>query len=490
MTQKYLDVIQRTIEEGKFKDNWPSLSNYQIPQWYKDAKFGIFIHWGVYSVPAFGNEWYPRFMYLEGKKRRGLDIFKHHIETYGPQNKFGYKDFIPMFKAENFDANKWADLFKAAGAKFVMPVAEHHDGFQMYDSQLSKWNSANMGPKRDIIGELKQAVSDKGMIFSVSSHRAEHFWFFDGGMSFDSDVQDEQYKGLYGPARPAPAQNRDLFDAEPDEAFLNDWLVRTCELVDKYQPQIVWFDWWIQHVAFKPYLKKFAAYYYNRALEWGKEVAINYKFDAYMLGTAVYDIERGQLNDIRPDFWQTDTAIAKYSWGYTQNNEYKDSNDLICDLIDIVSKNGCLLLNVGPKADGTITEEETRILLDIGKWLETNGEAIYGTRHWKVYGEGSVQIVEGAHSELKRSPHTTEDIRFTFKDGVLYAFVLKWPEDGKIAIKSLGENSKHYRSILKSITLIGRDVPLTWQVNEDALMIDASTAGKFDFPACFKIQTE
>ena len=345
------------IPEGPFEPAWESLSRYQAPAWYLDAKFGIFIHWGLYSVPAFGSEWYPRQMYLQGTPE-----YQHHLATYGPHTQFGYKDFIPQFKADKFDPDHWAGLFRRAGAKFVVPVAEHHDGFAMYDSALSEWTAARMGPKRDIIGELAEAVRKQWLIFGLSSHRAEHWWFFDGGMQFDSDVQDERYAGLYGPAQPQTTQ--------PTELFLEDWLARTCELVDKYQPQLVWFDWWIEQPYFAPWLQRFAAYYYNRGAEWGRGVAINYKLKAFPETAAVFDVERGQLSDIRYPFWQTDTAVSKNSWGYVHEQDYKTATDIIGDLCDIVSKNGALLLNIGPRPDGTIPEPEEEILLEIGRWLE------------------------------------------------------------------------------------------------------------------------
>ena len=293
------------VPAGPFKATWESLETYKVPEWYQDAKFGIFIHWGVYSVPAFGNEWYPRNMYQQGSGE-----FKHHVETYGPQSKFGYKDFIPMFKAEKFDAKQWADLFKKAGAKFVVPVAEHHDGFAMYDSSLTDWCAAKMGPKRDIIGELAKAVRADGMIFGLSSHRAEHWWFMNGGMAFDSDVQDPNYFDFYGPAQP-----------ESTARARRTWTTgspRCQELVDKYQPQIFWFDWWIGQPEFKPYLQQFAAYYYNRGAEWKKGVAINYKNGAFPEKAAVLDLERGGLGGIRDSLWQTDTSVSKNSWGYIE----------------------------------------------------------------------------------------------------------------------------------------------------------------------------
>ncbi|WP_217496342.1 alpha-L-fucosidase [Paenibacillus algicola] len=484
-----IQQIDKVINQGPFQDNWESLSSNSIPQWYKDAKFGVFIHWGVYSVPAYGNEWYAREMYLKDSANREnkqvVSIFDHHLQTYGPQHEFGYKDFIPLFKAEKFDPMAWAALFSKAGARYVMPVAEHHDGFQMYNSKLSPWNAVQMGPQRDVIGELKNAVEAKDMNFAVSSHRAENWWFFDGGMAFQSDVQDDNYRGLYGPAQPRDPEWT-IHGEGPDEAFLTDWLLRTCELVDLYQPSIVWFDWWIMNVRFKPYLKKFAAYYYNRAAQWGSEVAINYKLDAFMHGTAVFDIERGQLNDIRPQLWQTDTSVARNSWSYSVNNQYKDPADIVCDLIDIVSKNGCLLLNVGPKADGTIPEEDESILLAIGEWLAVNGEGIFDTTHWKIYGEGPTQSGEEMHTEGNRSPYTEKDIRFTFKGGTLYAYVLKLPSHGEVVISSLSLDSRHFRSVIKNVAVLGQG-GVAWQLSEDGLVIDTSNIPPTPYPVGFAI---
>jgi alpha-L-fucosidase len=308
-----------------------------------DAKLGIFIHWGVYCVPAFANEWYPRNMYQEGRPE-----FKHHQDKWGHQSQFGYKDFIPQFKAEKFDADGWIDLFKQAGAQYVIPVAEHHDGFAMYDTALSEWNATKMGPKRDIIDELAIAAQKQDMVFGVSSHRAEHWWFMNGGRMFDSDVQDPQYEDFYGPAKtslPDSEQNRNEWEyldwkPRPDAKYLDDWLARCCEIVDKYQPQVFWFDGWIAQAVFTPYLQKFAAYYYNRGLEWGKPVAIQYKHTSFPTGTGIYDIERGKLNAIRDDYWQTDTSVSYKSWCYVEDDEFKSVTTLVHDLVDIVSKNG------------------------------------------------------------------------------------------------------------------------------------------------------
>ena len=222
----YLKQIDAVIAKGPFNDTWESLCGYEIPKWYRDAKFGIFIHWGVYSVPAFGNEWYARNMYVSGSNE-----YKHHIETYGAHKDFGYKDFIPMFRAEKFDPKDWASLFYEAGAKYVMPVAEHHDGFQMYASELSVWNAAQKGPCRDTVGELAAAVRERDMIFAASTHRAEHYWFMNGGRDFDSDVNDPCFKDFYGPAAPQPGDWQTADDGGVSDEFMQDWLVRTCEII-------------------------------------------------------------------------------------------------------------------------------------------------------------------------------------------------------------------------------------------------------------------
>lgn len=451
---------------SRFQPNWESLQQYKIPQWYQDAKFGIFIHWGVYAVPAFGNEWYPRHMY-----QQGTNEFKHHVETYGPHNQFGYKDFIPLFKAEQFDATQWAALFVESGAKFVMPVAEHHDGFAMYETALNRWNAKEMGPKRDIVGELADACRAQGLVFTLSSHRAEHYWFMDGGMTFDSDVRDPAYADFYGPAQPKP-EDQDATDSPeaPSEAWMEDWLVRTIEVTDKYRPQIVWFDWWILHKAWEPYLQRFAAHYYNRADEWGVGVAINYKIEAFPEGTAVFDIERGQLETIRPLFWQTDTSVSKNSWSYVEHQDYKTTTSLLHDLIDIVSKNGALLLNIGPRADGTIPEVEQQMLRDIGAWLHVNGAAIYSTRPWKIFGEGPTKVESGAFTDTKRESFTTQDIRFTTQGDNLYAVALGWPLE-PLTIASLGYEAGLLEQEIKSVRALGCDALVEWQQTAQGSLI-------------------
>lgn len=460
-----LQKIDDGVAEGPFDATWESLqANYQVPDWYINGKFGIFIHWGVYAVPAFGNEWYPRQMYQQDRPE-----FQHHIDTYGPHTEFGYKDFIPQLTAANYHPDEWAALFADAGARFVVPVAEHHDGFAMYDCSFSEWTAAQMGPKRDLIGELAAAVRAKGMIFGLSSHRAEHFWYFDGGKRFPSDVQDPAYDGLYGPAEPHPDDHHDLEANPPSQEFMQDWLARTCELVDKYEPKLIWFDWWIQNVAWTPYLQKFAAYYYNSGSKWEHGPAINHKYEAFPPGAAVLDIERGQLSDIREDFWQNDTSVSKNSWGYIHNHDYKQVDSLIHDLVDIVSKNGALLLNIGPKPDGTIPAPEVEMLREIGQWLRINGEAIYHSRPWRVYGEGPTEVPEGAFTDTKRSPFTGQDIRFTTRGDTLYATILAWPGD-TATVKSLAGET------IARVSLLGHDGPLDFTVDDTGLHVQMPAA--------------
>lgn len=469
-----------------FEATWESLKTYTAPDWYLDGKFGIFIHWGPYCVPAFGNEWYSRNMYIPESKE-----FKHHLETYGPHSKFGYKDFIPLFKAEKFDAQAWAALFREAGAKYVVPVAEHHDGFPMYDCSLSNWNAAKMGPKRDILGELAQAIRNQGMVFGVSSHRAEHWWFFNGGLEFDCDAQDPNYADFYGPPQPGPRLRAEGWDSRdweprPDAKFLDDWLARCCELVDKYQPQLFYFDWWIRQIVFQPYLQKFAAYYYNHGQKWQRGVVINYKIDGFPTGAAVFDVERGQLNDIKPFFWQTDTAVAKNSWGYTTEQDYKNARDIVGDLVDIVSKNGTLLLNIGPRPDGAIPEPEQEILRNIGAWLAVNGEAIYGARPWQVFGEGPTEIVEGHFTDTMRQPFTGQDIRFTTKGNALYAICLDWPGNEAV-ITTLEANGDIKADTIADISMLGSPASLAWSQDENGLKIQTPSERPCEYAYTFKI---
>jgi alpha-L-fucosidase len=479
-------AVQAESKTGPFQPNWKSIdSQYQVPDWYRDAKFGIFIHWGVYSVPAYHDEWYPRWMYMGDPKSR-KNAFDYHVATYGPQDKFGYKDFIPMFRAEKWDPRAWADLFQASGARYVVPVAEHHDGFSMYDSAINPWNSVRMGPKRDIIGELAKTIRADGLHFGLSSHRAEHWWFFSGGRQFPSDVQDPRYAGLYGPAQ----SDRTNLGTPLGQAFLKDWLARCDELVDKYEPDLVYFDevgaW---SPAFQPYLEQFAAHYYNEAHRLGRGVVINYKHTLMPPHTGVLDFERDVSDQARPDCWQTDTSVGQQSWSYIRDEKFKSSKQLINEFVDVVSKNGNYLLNIGPRADGTIPDEPRRILLSFGAWLKVNGEAIYGTRPAPLAAEGPTHPnPKGPGRDSVEAPYTADDIRFTKKGGTLYAIALDWPATGTWTIKSLAQGDTVLVSrAIENVELLGSAEKLTWKRTGAGLVITAPAGKPCDFAYAFRI---
>jgi alpha-L-fucosidase len=444
-----------------FQPDWKNISeHYQIPEWFKDAKFGIFIHWGVYSVPAFSSEWYPRNMYIKGS-----NVWGHHIRTYGTHDKFGYKDFIPLFKAEKFDATEWAALFKEAGAKYIVPVAEHHDGFAMYDSAHNPWNAVKMGPKKDIIALLKAAVEKEGLVFGLSSHRLENNWFyngkldktglFKGDLGFPSDTLDKTIT-LYG-----QRLARENYNAQASK----DFLAHTRELIDKYHPQLIWFDWSVHRI--RPAFNQFLAYYYNSALDWGKGVVVNTK-TGYPNNIQVSDIERGKSAVMQKHPWQTDTSIGTKSWSHIKLEKNKTPKQIVHDLVDIVSKNGNLLLNIGPRADGSITDEQKSVLLAIGQWLKVNGEAIYGTRVWIKFGEGATKGTSGGFSDNRAIRYTKADLRFTTRGNTLYAIALGWGD--ALLIRSLTPATVADAKLL-DVTLLGADGKLRWEQTPEGLRV-------------------
>lgn len=434
--------IPTPMAPGPVKPTWESLTeNYQIPDWFKGAKFGIFIHFGIFSVPAHGNEWYEKFMYAGGNDSvlkvifgndfaRDLNNGSHstrawHTERFGPVDEFGYKDFIPLFKAERFDADAWAVLFKKAGARYVMPGAQHHDNFAMWDSKVTPFNSMQMGPKRDIIGELATAVRKQGMKLGVANHGIENFQFINPPLELaekmkaeQADLYDTKWADFYNYAdRSDRAMKR----------FLVNWYERNVELIDKYQPDLIYFDNGVDQRYLDPLKLEIAAYYYNRAKSWGKEVSFTTKKAAFApAGTntktigSILDFEGGPPDGIRSGSWVVDRPIGTTSWGYVDGLKAVSAETVIGWLVDTVSKNGTLLLNVSPKADGTIPQDQQDTLLGVGKWLETNGEAIYGTHAWTKFQE------------------TGQDhIYFTVKGRDLYAIVMGQKAAREVAISSL-----------------------------------------------------
>ncbi|MDP9037778.1 MAG: alpha-L-fucosidase [Acidobacteriota bacterium] len=479
-----LKHVDRVTAAGPFTPDWQTLGAYSEPAWYKDAKFGIFIHWGVYSVPAFGSEWYPRNMYIEGTEEN-----KHHVATYGPLTSFGYKDFIPMFRAEKYDPVAWAHLFAQSGARYVVPVFEHHDGFTMYDSSLSDWTAVKMGPHRDLVGELAKAVRAEGLRLGASSHRVEHDWFFDHGRTLSSDVNDPRFASFYGPAHRRLETGNDDLNVDwtfASSAYLEDWLARSAEIVDKYHPDLMYFDWWIGQPSVRPYLARFAAFYYDETTGRGTQGVINYKFNAMREGSGTLDFERGQLENTRTLYWQTDTSVSNRSWGYIEHDSFKTPEFVVHQLVDIVSKNGNLLLNIGPRADGTIPDEIKEVLLSVGAWLKVNGEAIYGTRPWMVYGEGPTRVAGGSFHDVDTKGFTPQDFRFTVNGPVLYATELAWPADGRAVIRSLSRQTG--RAAVSGVTLLGSTSPIPFEQREDGLYLRLPAAPPTGFASCFRIE--
>jgi len=481
-----LKRVDRQASNGPFRPDWESLAAYHVPDWYRDAKFGIFIHWGLYAVPAFSSEQYPQRMYTAGSKE-----YRHHLATYGPPSKFGYMDFIPMFRAEHFDPAAWAQLFKQSGAKYVVPVFEHHDGFAMYNSDLSDWTAAKMGPHRDLAGDLAKAVLTDGLHLGASSHRIEHDWFMHPGRDIESDLNDPKLAAFYGPSHLQ-------FALDPDEdnfledwtyvspEFANDWLARNAEIVEKYHPELFYFDFWIGHPEVRSYLARFAAFFYNETSKQGSLGVVNYKLNAMHPKSAVLDLERGVLPGIHPEYWQTDTSISNKSWGYIKDDVFKTPDLIVHELIDIVSKNGNLLLNVGPRADGTIPEDVRQILLEVGAWLIVNGDAIYGTRPWNIYGEGPTKVAEGPMRDVKTEPYTAEDFRFTTKGKTIYAIEMAWPSSGKAVIHSFGANTFGGKKV-GSIALLGSDAKLNFQQEADGLHVDVPQQARGKYAYAFRI---
>ncbi len=463
------DEIETPVVVEKVDFTADNLEKYDVPEWYRDAKFGIFIHYGVYSVPAYGDEWYGHWMYMPGTSAYGgSDIYSYHKKTYGGVTDFGYKDFILSFLDElkkwesNGMADEWAALFEAAGAKYVMPVGIHHDSYALYASDVqTTYNSVTMAGI-DYIGELQAAVKAHGMKFGISNHFAENDWFFDDKAGKGTDIEDEEYSELYGTG------------GDKTVTHVKKWYKISMEIIEKYHPDIIYYDFDLSNGAFNTYPDAnrylMLANYYNFAQTWDgcDGVVCNFKNSAFTESEAVLNKEREALGEINPTPWQTDTSVGAKSWGYTTNEVYRDGEEFIGALVDIVSKNGNLLLNIGPKADGTIPEDCRDALLTIGKWLGKYGDAIYATRPWLVYGEGSSQNSGDNYS------YNGRDIRFTrSKDRKsLYITALGTPTGNKLTVKTLKKGAWDAEKIDK-ICLINGDerTPLEWEQTSRGLEI-------------------
>lgn len=459
---------------GPFQPTWESLrDNYHLPAWFNQAKFGIFIHWGLYSIPARINEWYIRHMYT-------TDV-KWHTEHYGPPDKFGYKNFIPLFTAKKYDPSQWAHLFREAGAKYVVPVAEHHDGFAMWNSDITPWCAGKMGPKRDLTGELAAAVKREGLIFGLSSHRMEHHDFAYPAPGVPNDEFDPKYAGFYGPPIPG-----NMNEGNASRAFQEDWLARVQELVDKYEPQMIYFDNGVNPREYDDVKLRAAAYYYNRAASWGRQGTMATKDTAYLFGS-VTDFEKQTRAPkwIYAGGWQCDDALGS-TWGYTDGMSYRSAESIVYELIEMASMGGNLLLNISPMGDGSIPDVQQKILLAIGAWLKINGEGIYGSRPWVRMGEGPGVPAEvpgdwkggstaqpGPHIGRKPAvPFTEADFRFTTANKNLYAFGYKYPNEATnsmAAIQALAAPAAR----VECVTLLSSEpVKLRFRQTDQALIVD------------------
>jgi alpha-L-fucosidase len=459
------------IPSGPFEPKWDSIkANYKVPDWWLDAKFGIFMHWGLYAVPAHASEWYAKHMYGNS------GITQWHTEKFGAPDKFGYEDFIPMFTCEKYDPDVWADLFKKAGAKFVVPTAIHHDGFSLWDSSVNKWNAKNMGPKRDLIGDMAKAMRKKGLKFGVSHHGIEHFTFIQPTAGLPTDLLD-----------PASADFYSVADRSPQacQKFLEEWVAQNVELIDKYQPDILWFDNGVNSRIFDPIKLKVAAYYYNRAVTWDKAVSLSTKADAYLAGT-IKDFERsGRAPKELTNFvWQVDEPVL-YRFGYTEGSKIAAASGVVRLLIECTSKNGALLLNISPKADGTIPDDQQKLLLGIGAWLDVNGEAIYGTCPWTIFGEGNPPRNEAAAATDAPPMFTPSMYRFTTKGDTLYAIAIGWP--GQEAVITSLATGKAPQGKIESVTLLGTKGEMQFTQDEEGLKIKMPANKPCEYAYAIKI---
>lgn len=451
-----------TTKKQKYVANWDSLAKYEeTANWFKEAKFGIYAHWGVLSVPAYANDWYPRNMHIKGSKE-----YQHHVKTYGEPSEFGYHDFVPMFKAEKFNAEDWASLFQRSGAKFAGIVAEHHDGWSNWDSKTNPWNSVDMGPHRDIVGELEKAIHGKGMKFVTSFHKARTLQVF---QQDSSKWLDDTSYFPYDPDMPTSSTDSLLsimYGNIPKEKFYENWLSELHEVIHQYGPDLIYFDSKLDKIP-DSIKVKFVADYFNYAEENDKEVVITHKEGELPKSVSLEDLEKGRMNTKTEEYWLTDETVSVGSWSYTNDLGLKTANEIIDVLVDIVSKNGALMLNVSPKANGIIPEDQQKVLLEIGKWLEINGEAIYGTNTWKVFGEGPT-IQEKSGMFLDKITYTPQDIRYTQKGNNIYVIFLGWPGESKeILLKSFSNN----QFSITEVEFLGSDERANYELKAEGLSI-------------------
>ncbi|AWB65188.1 alpha-L-fucosidase [Saccharobesus litoralis] len=498
-TQETKIAETKTLAVGSNKnvytEDWKSLAQVnERPDWFLDAKLGIYTHWGPVStgnidmVPGVG--WYGLNLYMDevynwktGEKRlrNGKTFpsttFKHHSKAHGHPSEFGYKDLIKKFDPSAFDAEQWADLFAKSGAKFAGPVAMHHDNFAMWDSEVTRWNVKDF-TGIDVTQELKSAIEKRDMKFLTSFHHSFTWVYYANAYKFDAT---EETSDLY-------TDQHELTDFKPTKRFHDEWYAKLKEVVDKYEPDVVWFDWWVEELD-ESYRKKFLAYYYNKGQEWGKDVVVSYKNTSFPSSTGIYDYERGRPNKLKDQFWMTDTSPG--AWFFRQNAKFVTPNEIVDILIDIVSKNGLMLLNVPPNPDGSIPQEMQDMLIQMGEWLAINGEGIYETRPWKAFGEGPTRIRGGGHKiEKQKIAYQEQDIRFTKKgNDTLFAFVMDKPSQD-IVIKTLSSDLSLLDAKIEKIEMLGSNEPVEWSIQSSGLVIKQPQSVPSDFAVGYKISLE
>ncbi len=449
--------IDALLASGPFKPDWDSLHAHQDAAWFRDAKFGIYTHWGPVTVGSSYSpgdaEWYGNQMY-----KPDHPAFEYHKKTFGDQKTVGYKDIIPKFTGEHFDANRWADVVARSGAKFAGPVAMHHDNFALWNSSLTRWNAVAMGPHRDIVGELADAYRSKGLKFITSFHHGYAWRYFEPSFAFDG--ADPNYADLYTEVH-AP-------EAPPSKHFQDLWLAKVYEVLSRYEPDLIYFDFEFYAVITPEYQQRLFATAYDWAAKNGRTISVTQKDREIHEHTGILDFERGREDVITSYPWLDDTAIGP--WFYVAAEKLKTPSYLIGLLADIVAKNGCMLLDIGPKVDGTFPEESEAILLKVGEWLRVNGEAIYGTRPFSVYGEGPTRNVGGAgFSENKDKPFTGRDVRYTTRGNALYVIFLGRP-DSSVELTAVNRESLGAGRI-ESIHVIGSGEKVSWHLEEKGIKL-------------------
>lgn len=457
---------------GRFDSSVESLETYRTPDWFRDAKFGIWSHWGPQAVPRQG-DWYARFMYVPGHPH-----YDYHVKNYGHPSEFGYKDIIPLWKAERFDPDALIRKYAAAGAKYFVSMGVHHDNFDLWNSKHHRWNAAAMGPKRDIVGAWKSAAKRHGLRFGVSEHLgASYCWWYPNhlydqfwpklGVSYDG--ADPRYADLYHDNRSEPYLNKRGTWYTTNLQFQRRWFQRIRDLVDSYQPDLLYSD---GGLPFGEVGRTLVAHLYNSSIaRSGKLDAVYAHKDLgsgeFLRKAGIQDVERGVLEGINSLPWQTDTSNG--DWFFSEHHPYKSTREVIGMLADIVSKNGNMLLNVVQYPDGSLPSQSEELLADLAAWMKVNAEAIHGTRPWKAYGEGPTKPKPGAFAEF--GAYTAEDIRFTTKGDKLFAITLGEPA-GQVAITSLAEGNLHERRRVRKVRLLGHPGAVAFRQAGQALVID------------------